>query len=169
MAKVAILLDIDFEDSEFRRPYDAVTEAGHEVLVIGREKGARVDGKKGTESYTIEAGPDAANAADFDAVVIPGGYAPDKLRTDATLVGFVRELAEAGKPVAAICHAGWVLAEADVVRGRRVTSVRNIRTDLVNAGADWVDDEVVEDGPLITSRTPADLPAFNDAILKRLS
>lgn len=169
MAKVAILLDIDFEDSEFRKPYDAVTGAGHEVLVIGREKGARVDGKKGKESYTIEAGPDAADAAGFDAVVIPGGYAPDKLRTDPTLVGFVRDMAEAGKPVAAICHAGWVLAEADVVRGRRVTSVRNIRTDLVNAGADWVDEEVVEDGPLITSRTPADLPAFDDAILKRLS
>lgn len=168
MAKIAFLLDSNFEDSEFRQPYDAVRGAGHEVVVIGLEKGKEAAGKKGKETFTVEAGPEAANADEFDGVVIPGGYAPDHLRTDETLVAFVRDLAAAGKPVAAICHAGWVLAEADVVRGRRVTSVRNIKTDLVNAGADWVDEEVVEDGSLITSRTPADLPAFNAAILRRL-
>ncbi|MQA06160.1 MAG: DJ-1/PfpI/YhbO family deglycase/protease [Streptosporangiales bacterium] len=168
MAKIAFLLDTNFEDSEFRDPYDAVTKAGHTAVVLGLEKGKQVEGKKGTETVTIEEGPDAAQVADFDAVVIPGGFAPDKVRTDAALVGLVRDAVAADKPVAAICHAGWVLAEADVIRGKRVTSVGNIKTDLVNAGADWVDEEVVEDGSLITSRTPADLPAFNEAILRRL-
>lgn len=167
MAKIAFLLDDKYEDSEFRDPYDAVTGAGHEAVVLGLEKGKHVSGKKG-DSTTIEAGPEAAVVGDFDAVVIPGGFAPDKVRTDDQLVGLVRDAVAAGKPVAAICHAGWVLAEADVVRGKRVTSVRNIKTDLVNAGADWVDEEVVEDGSLITSRTPADLPAFNAALLRRL-
>lgn len=169
MAKIAFLLDDNFEDSEFREPYDAVTGAGHDAVVLGLEKGKNAKGKKGKESHTIDAGPEAANVADFDAVVIPGGYSPDKVRTQGQLVGLVRDAVAAGKPVAAICHAGWVLAEAGVVNGKKVTSVGNIRTDLVNAGADWVDEEVVEDGSLITSRTPADLPAFNAALLHRLS
>lgn len=105
---------------------------------------------------------------DFDALVIPGGYSPDKLRINEGMVEFTREFVQSGKPVAAICHAGWMLAEAVVVRDRRLTSVRNIRTDLVNAGADWVDQEVVVDGNLITSRTPADLRPFCDALLEQL-
>ena len=168
MANIAFLIDNDFEDSEFRDPYDAVTKAGHTAVVLGLEKGKQVAGKKGKETVTVDAGPESAKVDDFDAVVVPGGYSPDKVRTDTDLVGLVRGAVDAGKPVAAICHAGWVLAEADVVRGRRVTSVKNIRTDLVNAGASWVDEEVVEDGGLITSRTPADLPAFNAALLRRL-
>ena len=104
---------------------------------------------------------------DFDALVIPGGYSPDKLRIN-DMVEFTREFVQSGKPVAAICHAGWMLAEADPPRDRRLTSVRNIRTDLVNAGADWVDQEVVVDGNLITSRTPADLRPFCDALLEQL-
>jgi len=105
---------------------------------------------------------------DFDALVIPGGYSPDKLRINEGMVEFTREFVQSGKPVAAICHAGWMLAEVVVVRDRRLTSVRNIRTDLVNAGADWVDQEVVVDGNLITSRTPADLRPFCDALLEQL-
>jgi protease I len=166
--RVAFVLADDFEDSEFAEPYAAVREAGHETVVIGLRAGNKVNGKKGKETFVVERGPDAADVSQFDALVIPGGYSPDKLRVNEQIVAFVRGMTEAGKPVAAICHAGWLLAEADVVRGRTVTSWPSIRTDLTNAGANWVDQEVVEDGNLITSRKPADLPAFCDALLKRL-
>jgi protease I len=108
------------------------------------------------------------SAGDFDALVVPGGYSPDKLRTDDKVVALVRDIGTADKPVAFICHAGSLLVEADLVRGRRLTSWPSIKTDLVNAGADWVDAEVVEDGNLISSRKPDDLPAFCEAILKRV-
>lgn len=168
MAKVAFVLADDFEDSEFRVPYDRITDAGHQVTVIGPEAGKEVKGKQGEETFTIEATPDQVNAEDFDALVVPGGYAPDKLRTDEGTVKLVQGLFRAEKPVAAICHAGSLLIEADAVRGRTVTSWPSIRTDLLNAGAEWVDREVVEDGNLITSRNPGDLDAFCDAILSRL-
>ncbi len=165
MAKVAFVLADNFEDSEFRVPYDRIREAGHEVTVIGTEAGKEVKGKQGEETFTPEATPDQVNPADFDALVIPGGYAPDKLRMDEGVVKFVKDISSSDKPVAAICHAGWLLAEADVVEGRTVTSYPSIRTDLVNAGAEWVDKEVVVDGNLITSRNPDDLDAFSSAIL----
>lgn len=168
MAKVAFVLADDFEDSEFQVPYDRIREAGHQVLVVGPESGREVRGKKGNSSFTIEATPDEVNAADFDALVIPGGYAPDKLRTSPGVVKFVRGVFDDDKPVAAICHAGSLLIEADAVRGRTVTSWPSIRTDLINAGAEWVDREVVEDGTLITSRRPDDLDAFVAAVLRRL-
>lgn len=167
MARIAFLLDDVYEDSEFRVPYDRAREAGHEVVVLGLEKGKEVTGKKG-DTFTVDDGPDAADPDGFDAVVVPGGFSPDKVRMQPRLVHLTRAAAEAGKPVAAICHAGWVLAEADVVRGRRVTSFPSIQTDLRNAGAEWVDEEVVVDGPLITSRTPRDLDAFCGALLERL-
>ncbi|MET9020569.1 type 1 glutamine amidotransferase domain-containing protein [Actinopolymorpha sp. NPDC004070] len=167
MAKVAFLLADVFEDSEFQQPYDAVRDAGHEAVVVGKESGKQVTGKKGSK-VTIDKGSTDVRADEFDAVVVPGGYSPDKVRTDEASVAIARGVHEAGKPVAAICHAGWVLAEADIVRGRTVTSVASIRTDLKNAGATWVDQEVVEDGNLITSRTPDDLPAFCAALLKQL-
>lgn len=165
MAKVAFVLADNFEDSEFRVPYDRVREAGHDVTVIGTEAGKEVKGKQGEETFTPEATPDQVNPADFDALVIPGGYAPDKLRMDEGMVKFVKDISSSDKPVAAICHAGWLLAEADVVQGKTVTSFPSIRTDLVNAGAEWVDKEVVVDGNLITSRNPDDLDAFSSAIL----
>jgi protease I len=168
MARIAFLLDDVYEDSEFRVPYDRLREAGHEVVVLGLQQGKSVRGKHG-DTFDVEAGPEAADAARFDAVVVPGGYSPDKIRTDAKLVALVKETALANRPVAAICHAGWVLAEADVVRDRTVTSYPSIRTDLINAGATWVDQEVVVDGPLITSRKPADLDTFCAQILKRLT
>ncbi len=168
MAKVAFVLADQFEDSEFTVPYERIREAGHEVTVIGTEAGKEVTGKQGEATFTPETTPDAVNPADFDALVIPGGYAPDKLRTDEGIVKFVQGMFGADKPVAAICHAGSLLVEADAVEGRTVTSWPSVRTDLLNAGAKWVDEEVVVDGNLITSRNPGDLDAFCDAILKAL-
>ena len=113
--------------------------------------------------------PSDVAVADYDALVLPGGVAnPDALRTDAEAVAFIRDFVGSGKPVAAICHAAWTLVEADVVRGRRVTSWPSLRTDIVNAGGDWVDDDLVLDGNLITSRKPDDLPAFTKALVSAL-
>jgi protease I len=168
MAKVAFVLADDFEDSEFKVPYDRIRAAGHEVTVVGTEAGKRLQGKKGKESFTAEAAPADVDAGDFDALVIPGGYSPDKLRTDDGIVSLVRKIAGEDRPVAAICHAGSLLIEADLVDGRRVTSWPSIRTDLENAGASWEDSEVVVDGNFITSRMPDDLDAFTEAVLQRL-
>ena len=168
MARVAFVLADDFEDAEFKVPYDTLRQAGHEVSVIGREAGKEVNGKKGKEAFTPELGPDQISASDFDALVIPGGYSPDKLRMNEGVVKFVKAFFGSDKIVAAICHAGSLLVEADVVEGRTVTSWPSIRTDLVNAGAEWVDKEVVVNGNLITSRKPDDIPAFCDAILDKL-
>lgn len=168
MAKVAFVLGDDFEDSEFKVPYDRIREAGHKVTVVGTEANKEVKGKKGKEKFTPEAAPGDVSADQFDAVVIPGGYSPDKLRTDEGIVALVQKMYGADKPVAAICHAGSLLIEADAVSGKRVTSWPSIRTDLINAGAKWEDSEVVEDGNLITSRKPDDLDAFCAAILQKL-
>ena len=168
MAKVAFIMDEMFEDSEFRVPYDRVKEAGHEPVVIGLEAGKQVEGKKGDEKVTIESAVGDVAANDFAALVIPGGYSPDKIRTDGKMVALTKAISAAGKPVAAICHAGWMLVEADLVRGKTVTSWPSIKTDLINAGAEWVDQEVVEDGNIITSRKPDDLEAFSKALLGQL-
>jgi len=168
MSKIAILVDQMFEDSEFRVPCKQLKAAGHEVEILGLERGMQVAGKHGNEHATIERAVADARAADYDALVIPGGYSPDHLRIDADAVRFTREMAAANKPVAAVCHAPWLLIEAELARGRTVTSWPSLKTDLVNAGAQWVDREVVEDGNIITARKPADLPAFVDAILRHL-
>ena len=168
MAKVAFIMDNVFEDSEFRVPYDRVKEAGHEPVVIGLEKGKELEGKKGKEKVTTDASIEDVSAQDFDALVIPGGYSPDLIRTNEKMVSFVRSLYEGQKPVAAICHAGWLLAEADIAKGKTLTSWPAIKTDLVNAGANWVDQEVVEDGNLITSRKPDDLEAFSKTLLSQI-
>jgi protease I len=168
MAKVAFIVDEMFEDSEFKVPYDRVTEAGHEAVIIGLESGKKLEGKKGDETITTEKAIGDVSADDFDALVIPGGYSPDKIRTDEGMVSLTKALVAADKPVAAICHAGWMLAEADVLKNRTVTSWPSIKTDLINAGAEWVDQEVVEDGNLITSRKPDDLEAFTKTLLSQL-
>jgi protease I len=167
MARVAFILDEMFEDSEFQVPYDRVREAGHDAVIVGLRRGKQVTGKNGAK-VTTEKASDEVRPEDFDALVIPGGYSPDKIRVDPGMVALTREVYQANKPVAAICHAGWMLAEADIVRGKTVTSYKSIKTDMVNAGANWVDQEVVEEGNLITSRTPDDLPAFCDALLRQL-
>jgi protease I len=168
MAKVAFILDEMFEDSELKVPHDRVREAGHEPVVVGLEAGKTIEGKKGEETVTTEVAISDVSPNEFEALVIPGGYSPDKIRTNEDMVTFTKAMVDSGKPVAAICHAGWMLAEAGVVSGKTVTSVAAIKTDLVNAGANWVDQEVVEDGNLITSRTPDDLEPFSKALLSQL-
>jgi protease I len=167
MAKVAALLDQDFEDSEFRVPYDRLREAGHEVEVLGTKPGT-VKGKRGKEEIRIETAVKDRSPDDYDALLIPGGYSPDHLRLDEHVVDFVRRFWASGKPVAAVCHGPQLLIEADVVKAHNVTSWPSVRTDLLNAGAHWVDAEVVVDGGLITSRKPEDLEAFSHALIERL-
>lgn len=166
MSKIAVVLADDFEDVEFTTPKAALIEAGHEVVVIGTDQGV-VTGKQGTDVHIDLAVADAT-PGDYDALLIPGGFSPDHLRTDDAVVAFTRSMFERGVPVAAICHAPSLLIEADVVRGRTVTAFPSIRTDLRNAGAHVVDEEVCVDANLITSRDPDDLPAFNRAILDAL-
>jgi protease I len=168
VAKVGFILDEMFEDSELEIPYERVKQAGHEPVVVGIEANKEVTGKRG-KKVTTEVSIDEVRPEDFAGLVIPGGYSPDKLRTNEQMVELVRSIFEAEKPIAAICHAGWMLAEAGIVNGRTVTSYPSIKTDLVNAGAHWVDQEVVEDGNLITSRWPDDLEAFSKAFLSQLA
>ena len=169
MARIAIIADDMFEDVELRQPYDRLREAGHEVVLVGLEQGKQITGKQGRERLTIERAVKDVRADEFDALVIPGGYSPDKLRTSLPMVAFTRAFFDQDKLVAAVCHAPWMLIEADVAEGRTVTSWPSVRTDLINAGARWVDRELVEDGNLLTSRKPDDLPAFTAAILRRLA
>jgi protease I len=168
MARIAMPLGEGFEDSEFAVPREKLRQAGHEVVVFGVRANQKLTGKRRAVEATTDASAADLQASDFDALVIPGGYSPDHLRTDPKLVELTREMFRAGKPVAAICHGGWMLAEADIVRGRTVTSWPSIRTDLVNAGARWVDKEVVEHENLITSRKPGDLPKFVEALLEQI-
>ncbi|NEZ05094.1 type 1 glutamine amidotransferase [Wenzhouxiangella sp. XN201] len=163
---IAILAEDDYQELELHYPRLRLIEAGARVSVLGAGKDVYHSGK----GYAVK--PDAdisdAKAEDFDAVVIPGGMAPDKMRRHRAMVEFVRAMDDAGKVVAWICHAGWMAVSADIVRGRRATSFASIRDDMVNAGADWVDEEVVVDGNLISSRVPDDLPAFCREILRKL-
>jgi protease I len=164
--RVALLAEDIYEDLELLYPLYRLREAGAEVTVVAPE----VKTYQSKHGYPIQADKSSAHvrASDYDAVIIPGGFAPDKMRRDPNLVQLVREAAIEGKVVAAICHAGWMLAEADICRGRTLTSVGAIKTDLINAGAHWVDREVVRDGNLITSRTPPDLPAYCRTIIEAL-
>jgi protease I len=168
MSKIAMPLGADFEDSEYAVPFQRLQQAGHTVVRIGAKKGETVKGKRGKEQVTIEATADAVSPQDFAALVIPGGYSPDHLRMDKNIVQFVRDFAKTGRPIAAVCHGPQLLIEADLVRGKRLTSWPSIRKDLQNAGAEWVDQEVARDGNLITSRKPDDLEAFSTAIVQAL-
>jgi len=142
-------------------------EAGANVTIVGPGTSKSFASKMGYP-VNVDADVHELSAADFDAVIIPGGYAPDYMRRSEAMVNFVRETARQGKIVAAICHAGWMLCSADVLRGRKATSFSSIKDDMVNAGAEWVDDEVVRDGNIITSRQPSDLPAFCREIINAL-
>jgi len=165
MSKIAFVVADDYEDSEFRMPFEAVRSAGHEITVIGMEKDKEVKGKKGKDKVRIDATAKDVRPQDFDALVIPGGHSPDKLRMDRDIVEFTRAMVQAGKPVAAVCHGPQLLIEADVVRDKTLTSWPSVKKDLQNAGAMWVDREVVVSGNLITSRKPEDLKAFSRELL----
>ena len=167
--RIAVLVEADFEDSELMEPLTVMKEAGAEVSVVGSGSQESYLGKKGTVTIKADTTADKVNADDFDAVIIPGGYAPDKMRLHQPMVDLVRKAHDSGKVIAAICHGPQLLISADVVRGRRVTSWASVAVDLRNSGADWVDEAMVQDGNLITSRKPADLPEFNKAIIKALS
>ena len=157
--RVAILAETLYEDLELWYPYYRLREAGADVFVVGSGSAETYQSKHGYP-VTVDAEADTVTASQFDGVIIPGGYSPDHMRRHPSMVKLVREAHEQGKVVAAICHAGWMLCSANIVRGKTVTSYRSIKDDMVNAGANWVDREVVRDGTLITSRSPADLPAF---------
>tara|TARA_R110002050_G_scaffold76528_1_gene163501 strand:+ start:557 stop:1126 length:570 start_codon:yes stop_codon:yes gene_type:complete len=160
---VAILATDGFEADELKQPCEALAGAGATVKVVSLKKGTIRGWKSGewADPVDVDLTVAEANESDFDALVLPGGVLnPDTLRQDAKAVEFVRDFFKSGKPVAAICHGPWLLVEADVVRDRSVTSYASIKTDLINAGAKWEDAEVVCDQGLVTSRQPADLPAF---------
>jgi protease I len=168
MARVAVLLGQGFEDSEFQVPFEHLQGGGHEVDVIGVEGATELIGKRGDSKVRTDLAAAGAYAYDYDALVIPGGYSPDHLRTDQDVVSLVRAFLDAGKPVAAICHGPQLLIEADAVNGKSLTSWPSVRTDLVNAGAEWRDEPVVVDGNLITSRKPDDLQAFCEQLDRAL-
>ncbi len=166
--KIAILIENHVEDSEFQIPYAALREAGADVTVLGSRMNEKYTGKNMKVSIEADATTTDARAGDFDAVIIPGGGAPDKMRTNMKTVRFVEDAMKAGKLVAAVCHGPQVLIEGDLLRGRRATGFRSIRKDMQNAGANYENAPLVVDGNLITSRRPADLPVFTSAILRHL-
>jgi protease I len=165
--KVLVLAADLFEDMELLYPVCRLREEGVEVTIAGLNM-ADVTGKKGHGPVEVDATVDDVDPAAFDALVIPGGFAPDKLRRSKPVLSLVEAFNAAGKPVAFICHAGWVPISAGIIKGRRATSVDAIRDDMVNAGADWVDEPTVVDGNLISARTPADLGPWMKALLAAL-
>jgi protease I len=170
--KVAILVENGFEQVELTEPRKALDQAGATTQVISPETGT-IKGWNHTdwgESIPVDVPLDSANPNDFDALMLPGGVMnPDKLRLNKRAVQFVHDFAAAGKPIAAICHGPWMLVEAGIVQGRTVTSYPSLQTDLRNAGANWVDQEVVADGGLVTSRKPDDIPVFSRKMIEEIA
>ena len=170
--KVAMLVANGFEQVELTEPKRALEEAGAEVSIVSPEEG-KVKGWKSTDwgdEFDVDVPLDSAEADDFDALVLPGGVMnPDKLRRNEWALQFVRAFFDAGKPIGAICHGPWTLIDAGLVKGRQMTSYESIQTDLKNAGAKWVDKEVVVDNGLVTSRKPDDLPAFNRKLVEEIA
>ncbi len=165
--RIAMLAEAQYEDLELWYPVIRMREAGASVTIVGTGSADTYRGKNGVP-VLVDEDADEVSAGDFDAVIIPGGYAPDRLRRYQPVLDLVRKTFEQGKVVAFICHAGWVPVSAGIVKGKRVTSAASIKDDLVNAGALWEDNEVVVDEKLISSRGPADLPAFCRAIIEGL-
>ena len=166
--KVAILIDQLFQDSEITDPKSKLEEAGFKVDVIGPNTNEEYIGKKGTK-IKADKSTDSVLAKDYVGLVIPGGWAPDKMRMNEKMVQFIVDINVKNLPIACICHGGSMLVEADIIKGKKLTSYASIKTDLINAGGRWADKEVVVDGNLITSRTPSDLPAFCAELLKAIS
>ena len=167
--RVAVLVEDEFEDQELTGPIDALTAAGAEVRIVGSAAGAEYRGKRGLAVVKSDLAAGAARMKDFDALIIPGGHAPDRMRMRHAMVDLARDAMEAGKPVAAICHGPQVLISANALRGRTLTCWPSIAIDVKNAGGLYVDKPVVVDGNLITSRKPDDVPLFSEAIIRALS
>jgi protease I len=165
--KIMILVEQMFNDQEFWYPYYRLKEGGALVAVVGSGSAKEYTGKSGTQTK-VDVSADQIAPSEFDGMIIPGGYAPDHMRRYPAMVKLVKDLFDDQKVVAAICHGGWMLASADILEGRTVTSFVAIKDDLTHAGASWVDQEVVVDGKLITSRKPDDLPAFMKAVIEAL-
>lgn len=165
--KVAILVEKLYQDLELWFPYYRLKEEGAEVKIIGSGTADTYHGKYGYPAK-VDHSINEVEAKDFDAVIIPGGFAPDFMRREPKMVSFVKEMFEQEKVVAAICHGGWMLASAEIVKGKTVTAFHAIKDDLVHAGAKFVDEEVAQDGNIITSRKPDDLPAFCQKIIEAL-
>ncbi|OFV92946.1 MAG: hypothetical protein A3G76_01325 [Acidobacteria bacterium RIFCSPLOWO2_12_FULL_65_11] len=167
--RVAILVEDEFEDRELTGPLEALRAAGATVVLVGPVEGAEYRGKRGQALVTAGLAAGAARIKDFDALVIPGGYAPDKMRMRHAMVDLARDAMDTGKPVASICHGAQLLISANALRGRTLTCWPSIAIDVKNAGGLYVDKPVVEDGNLITSRKPDDVPVFCDAVIRALS
>ena len=169
--KIAVLVTDGFEESEFTEPVKALKEAGATVEVVSLKSGeVKAWSKKNWgESYPVDKTVDEVDARDYDGLVLPGGVMnPDKLRMNQDAINFTTGFFDEEKPIAAICHGPWLLIETGEVKGRKMTSYSSIKTDLINAGANWVDEEVVVDNGLVTSRSPADLPAFCKKMIEEM-
>ena len=158
--RIACVLDVDYEDSEFKQPYDGFKNQGHDVTIVGLQAGKELRGKQGKVVTKAEIGVDQARPEQFDALFIPGGYSPDHLRADPRMVSFTKAFFDADKAVLAICHGPQLLMTARVVKGRKMTAWITIQDDLSQVGTNVVDQEVVVDKNLVTSRQPSDIPAF---------
>ncbi len=157
-----------FEDSEYSKPVNAFKKAGHKIIRVGLKEGEVVKGKKKGIPVKIDKAVTDVSVEDFDALLIPGGYSPDKLRANEDAVKFTKEFAESGKPIFSICHGPQLLITADVLKGRKITGWKSIIQDIKNAGAEFIDKEVVVDKNLVSSRHPGDIPAFIRESLKKL-
>jgi protease I len=168
MKRIAILIEDLFNERELIYPYYRLLEEGYEVHLVGPKKDTVYTAKSGLTEKSTHASNEI-RAEDYDGVVIPGGFSPDFMRRTKATVDFVRDMDKLNKPVAAICHGGWMLASACNLKGKKVTSFFSIKDDMVHAGAEYVDEEVVVSGNIITSRNPNDLPVFLKAIIEKLN
>ncbi|MFO7967216.1 MAG: type 1 glutamine amidotransferase domain-containing protein [Archaeoglobaceae archaeon] len=168
MSRIAVIITNMFEDVEYTEPADAFKDKGHEIVHVGFKEGETVKGKREGTKVKVDKALKDVSADDFDALLIPGGYSPDKLRVDDEAVKFVKEFMDKNKPVLSICHGPQLLITAQTLKGRKLTGYKSIIQDIKNAGAEFIDSEVVEDGNLVTSRNPNDIPAFIQASLRKL-
>lgn len=166
--KVIVLAEELYNEVELWYPYYRLREAGAEVTLVGSGSSDTYHSKVGL-AVKVDKNAQEITHEDFDAIVIPGGYAPDRMRRYPVMVKLVKDMYQAGKVVATICHAGWMLASADILKGKKITSYMAIKDDLVHAGADWIDKEVVVDGNLVSSRQPDDLPVFMRTVIEAMT
>lgn len=168
MSKIAVMITDMFEDVEYTNPAEAFRKAGHELVHVGLKAGETVKGKSEGYEVTVDKAAKDVSVDEFDALFIPGGYSPDKLRVDEDAVRLAGDFVKSGKPVLAICHAAQLLITAQAIKGLKITGYKSIIQDIKNAGAEFIDQPVVEDGNIVSSRNPGDIPAFIEASLQKL-